>query len=159
MHSMLNEQVTERRSVRYALIGTALLFLGVFLVLPVVAVFAQALRAGGRTYLAAITHPDALHAIMLTVGTAAIAVPANMVFGVAAAWAIAKFEFRGRSLLVTLIDLPFAISPVISGLLFVLLYGLNGVLGSWLDAHGLTVIFAVPGIVLVTIFVTVPFVT
>lgn len=159
MHSALNERVTETGAVRAALIGAALAFLCVFLVLPIVAVFTQAFRAGARTYFAAISNPDALHAIMLTLGTAAIAVPANMVFGVAAAWAIAKFRFPGRSLLVTIIDLPFAVSPVISGLLFVLLYGLNGLLGGWLAAHGLTVIFAVPGIVLVTIFVTVPFVT
>jgi sulfate/thiosulfate transport system permease protein len=158
MHNAINDRVTEPRAARIALITVAVAFLTVFLVLPIVAVFTEALRAGGRTYLAAITDVDARAAIKLTLITALIAVPVNAVFGIAAAWAIAKFRFPGRSILLTLVDLPFAVSPVISGLMFVLVYGLNGVFGPWLDAHGLTVIFAVPGIVLATMFVTVPFV-
>ncbi|WP_349260526.1 sulfate ABC transporter permease subunit CysW [Longimicrobium sp.] len=144
--------------VRRALIGVSLAFVGVFLVLPLVAVLAGALKEGGSAYLAAIRDPDALAAVKLTLLVAAIAVPVNLVFGVAAAWAIAKFEFRGKSVLITLIDLPFAVSPVVSGLIFVLLFGLHGWMGPWLDAHDLHVIFAVPGIVLATLFVTFPFV-
>ena len=158
MHNSINDRVTEPRAARLALIGIAVAFLLVFLVLPIVAVFTEALRAGGRAYVAAITDVDARAAIKLTLITALIAVPVNAIFGIAAAWAIAKFRFPGRSILLTLVDLPFAVSPVISGLMFVLLYGLNGALGPWLDAHGLTIIFAVPGIVLATMFVTVPFV-
>ncbi|WP_414833204.1 sulfate ABC transporter permease subunit CysW [Afifella sp. YEN Y35] len=149
---------TEAPAVRAALIGLVFVFLGFFLVMPLVAVFVEALRAGISTYLAAIVEPDALAAIRLTLIVAAIAVPANMVFGVAAAWAVAKFDFKGKSLLVTLIDLPFSVSPVISGLVYVLLFGAQGVLGPFLDAHGVEIIFAVPGIVLATIFVTFPFV-
>ncbi|HEX6750229.1 MAG TPA: sulfate ABC transporter permease subunit CysW [Longimicrobium sp.] len=149
---------TEPAWVRVTLIALALAFVGVFLVLPLVAVFAGALKAGGAAYLAAIRDPDALAAVKLTLLIAAIAVPLNLVFGVAAAWAIARFEFRGKSVLVTLIDLPFAVSPVVSGLVFVLLFGLNGWLGPWLDAHDVRIIFAVPGIVLATLFVTFPFV-
>lgn len=144
--------------VRILLIGVALLFLGFFLLAPLTAVFAEALRKGFVTYLASFNDPDALAAIRLTLMTAAIAVPLNLVFGVAAAWAIAKFEFRGKSLLTTLIDLPFSVSPVISGLIYVLLFGLQGWLGPWLAAHDIKLIFAVPGIVLATIFVTFPFV-
>lgn len=143
---------------RWLLSGIALAFLGFFLALPLAAVFAEALRQGLRAYFAAFTSADALSAIKLTLTTAAIAVPANLVFGVAAAWAIAKFEFRGKSVLITLIDLPFAVSPVIAGLIYVLIFGLQGWLGPWLDAHNIKVIFAVPGIVLATIFVTFPFV-
>jgi sulfate transport system permease protein len=144
--------------VRRLLIGVSLGFAGIFLVLPLVAVLAGALKEGGAAYVAAIRDPDALAAVRLTLLVAAIAVPLNLVFGVAAAWAVAKFEFPGKSVLVTLIDLPFAVSPVVSGLVFVLLFGLHGWLGPWLDAHDLHVIFAVPGIVLATLFVTFPFV-
>lgn len=144
--------------VRRLMIGVALAFLGLFLFLPLAAVFAQALASGAGVYLRAIRHPDAQAAIRLTLLTAAIAVPLNTVFGVAAAWAIGKFDFRGRSLLITLIDLPFAVSPVVSGLIYVLVFGLQGWMGPWLREHDLQVIFAVPGIVLATIFVTFPFV-
>ena len=150
--------ITESRPVRWALIAVALAFLGFFLVVPLVAVFIQALEKGLEAYWAALTDATALAAIQLTLLTAGITVPLNLVFGVAAAWAIAKFEFRGKSVLVTLIDLPFAVSPVISGLVFVLLFGLQGWFGPWLAAHDLKVIFAVPGIVLATVFVTFPFV-
>jgi sulfate/thiosulfate transport system permease protein len=150
--------VGESPLVRRLLIGCAIAFLGVFLFLPLALVFTEALRGGARTYLSAISEPDARAAIRLTLVTAAIAVPLNTVFGVAAAWAIAKFDFRGKQLLTTLIDLPFAVSPVISGLVYVLLFGMQGWLGPWLAEHDLQVIFAVPGIVLATIFVTFPFV-
>ncbi len=133
-------------------------FLGLFLVLPLVAVFVEALRDGFGAYLESFRDPAALSAIKLTLIATAIAVPLNLVFGLAAAWAIAKFEFRGKSLLITLIDLPFAVSPVISGLIFVLLFGLQGWLGPWLYEHDIQIIFAVPGIVLATVFVTFPFV-
>jgi sulfate transport system permease protein len=144
--------------VRLALIGLALGFLTLFLFVPLSAVFYEALKKGAQVYFAAIVEPDAVAAIQLTLLTAAIAVPLNLVFGIAAAWAIAKFEFRGKSLLITLIDLPFSVSPVISGLIYVLIFGLQGWLGPWLAEHDLKVIFAVPGIVLATIFVTFPFV-
>jgi sulfate transport system permease protein len=149
---------TEPAFVRWSLISMALVFLGLFLVLPLVAVFVQALEKGVAAYIEALREPNALAAIRLTLLTAAIAVPLNLTFGVAAAWAIAKFEFVGRNLLITLIDLPFAVSPVISGLVYVLLFGLQGWLGPWLAAHDIKIIFAVPGIVLATIFVTFPFV-
>jgi len=144
--------------VRWGLIALAVAFLGLFLVVPLAAVFTEALRKGLGTYFAALTEADAVTAIQLTLLVAAIAVPANLVFGVAAAWAIAKFDFRGKSVLITLIDLPFAVSPVISGLVYVLLFGAQGWLGPWLQAHDIKIIFAVPGIVLATIFVTFPFV-
>ncbi len=144
--------------VRGFLIAIAFIFLTLFLFIPLVSVFAEAFRKGGSAYLAAITEPDALSAIKLTLITAAIAVPLNIVFGVAAAWAIAKFEFRGKNLLLTLIDLPFSVSPVISGLIYVLLFGAQGWLGPWLAEHDIKILFAVPGIVLATIFVTFPFV-
>jgi sulfate transport system permease protein len=149
---------TEPAAVRWALIGVSLLFLGVFLVVPLVAVFYQALAKGLGEYLRALVDPHARAAIGLTLVTAAIVVPLNTVFGIAAAWAIAKFEFRGKQLLITLIDLPFSVSPVIAGLIFILVFGRNGWLGPWLDARGLNVVFAVPGIVLATLFVTFPFV-
>jgi sulfate transport system permease protein len=133
-------------------------FLALFLVLPLLAVFAEALRRGLSTYLAAFGDPDTLAAIRLTLTVAAIAVPLNLVFGLAAAWAVAKFEFPGKSLLVTLIDLPFSVSPVVSGLVYVLLFGAQSLFGPWLKAHGVDIVFAVPGLVLATIFVTVPFV-
>ena len=144
--------------VRWLLIGVALAFLGLFLFIPLAAVFTEAFRKGLGTYFAALREPDALAAIKLTVIVALIAVPANLVFGVAAAWAIAKFDFKGKSVLVTLIDLPFAVSPVISGLIYVLLFGAQGWFGSWLQEHDISIVFAVPGIVLATIFVTFPFV-
>jgi sulfate transport system permease protein len=144
--------------VEVALIGVALLFLGLFLLLPLFAVFAQALSGGLGVYRAAIAEPDALAAIRLTLLVAAISVPANVVFGVAAAWAIARFDFPGKGVLITLIDLPFAVSPVISGLIFVLLFGAHGYFGSWLVEHGVKIVFAVPGIVIATCFITFPFV-
>lgn len=144
--------------VRWLLIGTALLFLALVLALPLASVIVQALAKGVEMYIAAVTEPDALAAVRLTLLTAAIAVPLNTVFGVAAAWAIAKFSFRGKQWLITLIDLPFAVSPVISGLVFVLLFGAQGWLGPWLQSHDMKIIFALPGIVLATMFVTFPFV-
>jgi sulfate/thiosulfate transport system permease protein len=150
--------ITESTPVRWTLITIAALFLALFVMAPVAAVFSQALQKGLGAYFAAITQPEAVSAIKLTLLTAAIAVPLNLVFGVAASWLIAKYDFFGKNLLVTLIDLPFSVSPVISGLIFVLLFGTQGLLGPWLQAHDLHIIFAVPGIVLATIFVTFPFV-
>jgi sulfate/thiosulfate transport system permease protein len=144
--------------VRWGLTAVALAFLGLVLVAPLVLVFGYALGDGARAYVAALADADTRAAIRLTLLTAAIAVPANTAVGVAAAWAIGKFEFRGKRLLVTAIDLPFAVSPVIAGLVLVLLFGARGWLGPWLSAHGIQVIFAVPGIVLATMFVTFPFV-
>ncbi|HVO11677.1 MAG TPA: sulfate ABC transporter permease subunit CysW [Vicinamibacteria bacterium] len=148
----------EPRAVKALLVLAALGFLAVFLILPLVLVFAQALEKGVFAYLAAIREPNALSALRLTLLTAAVAVPANLLFGLAASWAIARFEFPGRSLFLTLIDLPFAVSPVISGVIFVLVFGRLGLLGPWLQAHQIKVVFAVPGIVLATLFVTFPFV-
>lgn len=144
--------------IRGLLIGIALVFLTLFLFVPLIAVFYEALRKGLGVYLAAITDPYALSAIRLTLLSTACAVPLNMLFGVAAAWAITKFEFRGKSLLITLIDLPFAVSPVIAGLIYVLLFGAHGWLGPTLIQQDIKIIFAVPGIVLATVFVTVPFI-
>jgi sulfate/thiosulfate transport system permease protein len=138
--------------------GVAFLFLGVFLVLPLAVVFAQAFAKGVPAYFAALQEPDTAAAIRLTLMVAAIAVPLNCVFGVTASWAIAKFEFKGKALLITLIDLPFSVSPVISGLVYVLLFGAGSVIGPWLTSHGVQILFAVPGIVLATTFVTFPFV-
>ncbi len=149
---------SERAWVRWSLIATMLAFLALFLIVPLVAVFTEALRKGFAAYLSALIDPDALSSIKLTLIAAAIAVPLNLTFGVAAAWAIAKFEFRGKSILITLIDLPFAVSPVIAGLIYVLIFGLQGWFGSSLIDHDIKVIFAIPGIVLATIFVTFPFV-
>ena len=146
------------RWVRWLLTGIALGFLGFFLVLPLVAVFGEALRRGLGAYFAAVGDADALAAVKLTLIAALISVPANVVFGVAAAWCIAKYSFRGKSLLITLIDLPFAVSPVISGLIYVLVFGAQGWLGPWLIEHDVKIIFAVPGILLATTFVTFPFV-
>ncbi len=143
---------------KWTLLAVAFAFLALFLVVPLAAVFTEALRKGVAAYFASFQDSDALSAIKLTLTTAAIAVPCNLVFGVAAAWAIAKFQFRGKSLLITLIDLPFAVSPVISGLIYVLLFGAQGWLGPWLQEHDIKIIFAVPGIVLATTFVTFPFV-
>ena len=144
--------------VRWLLIAVALAFLGFFLVVPLVAVFTYALQKGVGAYFAAILEPEAWSAIRLTLLAAAIAVPLNLVFGLAAAWLIARFRFPGRDVLLTLIDLPFSVSPVIAGLVFVLLFGRQGWLGAWLLDHGIHIIFAVPGIVLATVFVTFPFV-
>jgi sulfate transport system permease protein len=144
--------------VRWLLIGVSLLFLGVFLAVPLAAVFYQAMAKGLGEYFRALVDPHTRAAIGLTLITAAIVVPLNTLFGIAAAWAIAKFEFRGKQLLITLIDLPFSVSPVVAGLIFVLVFGRNGWLGPWLDAHDVKVVFAVPGIVLATLFVTFPFV-
>jgi sulfate transport system permease protein len=156
--SAARKGLTEPLLVRWLLTAVALLFLGLFLLVPLAAVFSQALEKGSGVYFAAIREPDALASIRLTIVTAAISVPMNLLFGVAASWAIAKFRFPGKSLLITLIDLPFSVSPVISGLIYVLLFGLQGWLGPWLDAHNIKIIFAVPGIVMATIFVTFPFV-
>ena len=144
--------------VRWALIAVALAFLTLFLFVPLVAVFAEALKRGWDTYVESILDPDAISAIKLTLIAAGIAVPLNLVFGVAAAWAIAKFDFKGKSILLTLIDLPFSVSPVIAGLIYVLLFGAQGWFGDWLMEHDIKILFAVPGIVLATIFITFPFV-
>lgn len=149
---------TEPRWVQLTLLTIALAFLFCFLLIPLLAVFTEALRKGFDYYWASLRNPAALSAIQLTLIAAAISVPANLVFGLAASWAIARFEFPGKSLLITLIDLPFAVSPVISGLVYVMFFGLQGALGPWLRSHGLRVIFAVPGIVLATVFVTFPFI-
>jgi sulfate/thiosulfate transport system permease protein len=144
--------------VRYTVITLTIAFLGLFIVIPLINVFAQAFAKGIEVYLAALTDPEALAAIRLTLITAAASVLVNGVFGLAAAWAIAKFEFRGKNFLITLIDLPFSVSPVIAGLVFVLLFGLQGLFGPWLAAHDIRIIFAIPGILLATIFVTFPFI-
>jgi len=144
--------------VRWLLIGISVAFLALFLLVPLTAVFVEAFRKGADAYVTALREPDAMAAIRLTLLAAGISVPLNLVFGVAAAWAIAKFDFRGKSLLTTLIDLPFSVSPVIAGLVYVLVFGLQGWLGPWLQEHDIKIVFAVPGIVLATLFVTVPFV-
>jgi sulfate/thiosulfate transport system permease protein len=154
----VSPNLTESRLIAGTLIAVALVYLGLFLVVPVIAVFAKALEKGVATYWAAISDPMALAAIRLTVITAAIAVPLNTLFGLAASWAIAKFDFPGKNVLMTVIDLPFSVSPVISGMIFVLLFGASGLFGTWLMAHDIKIIFAVPGIVLATVFVTFPFV-
>ncbi|NOT66620.1 MAG: sulfate ABC transporter permease subunit CysW [Methylotenera sp.] len=163
-YSKYNAKVARSRAtsepiwVRWLLTFIVLLFLSIFLIVPLAAVFTEALRKGFDTYITALSDPDALSSIKLTLIAAAIAVPLNLVFGVAAAWAIAKFEFKGKSILITLIDLPFAVSPVIAGLIYVLIFGLQGWVGSSLIDHDVKVIFAIPGIVLATVFVTFPFV-
>jgi sulfate transport system permease protein len=154
----LKRATSESLWVRVLLITSALLFLALFLLVPLAAVFAEALRKGFDTYITALSEPDALSAIQLTLIAAIISLPLNLVFGVAAAWAIAKFEFKGKSILITLIDLPFAVSPVVAGLIYVLIFGLQGWFGEWLLDHDHKVIFAIPGIVLATVFVTFPFV-
>jgi sulfate transport system permease protein len=156
--SARNRATAEPWLVRWLLIALALGFLGVFLLIPLAAVFTEGLRKGVHAYFAALLEPDAVSAIELTLLVAVIAVPANLIFGVTAAWAIAKFDFTGKSVLITLVDLPFAVSPVISGLIYVLVFGLQGWLGPWLQDHDITIIFAVPGLVLATMFVTFPFV-
>ena len=149
---------TEPLWVKWTLIGIALGFIFLFLVLPLAAVFTEALRKGSGAFLEALKEPDAWSAIRLTLLVAAVAVPLNLVFGVAAAWAIAKYEFRGKAFLTTLVDLPFSVSPVVAGLIYVLMFGAHGWFGPWLQAHDIKIIFAVPGIILATIFVTFPFI-
>ncbi|WP_066330724.1 sulfate ABC transporter permease subunit CysW [Azohydromonas lata] len=156
--SSASDAATEPAWVRRTLIAVALAFLTLFLFVPLVLVFIEAFKKGVEVYLEAIIEPDAASAIKLTLIAAGISVPLNLVFGVAAAWAIAKFEFRGKSVLLTLIDLPFSVSPVIAGLIYILVFGLQGWLGAWLQAHDLKIIFAVPAIVLATLFITFPFV-
>jgi sulfate transport system permease protein len=151
-------RLTEPRLVRLLLMGTAFAFLAVGLVIPLAAVFIEAFANGVQAYVDAVREPDALAALRLTAIAALCAVPANLVFGVCAGWTIAKFDFRGKQLLTTLIDLPFAVSPVISGLVFVLLFGRQGAFGPWLMDHDLKIVFAVPGIVLATVFVSFPFI-
>ena len=153
-----NPNITELRPLQWLLIGIALLFLAVMLVIPLAAVFAEALKGGWRLYLASLSDPEALSAIKLTLMTAAIVVPVNAVLGVAMAWLLTRFDFRGKQLLTTLLDLPFSVSPVVAGLMFVLLFGAHTALGGWLEAHGIQIIFAIPGIILATLFVTFPFV-
>jgi sulfate transport system permease protein len=152
------DHLTEPRFVRWGLLAIALAFLSLFLLAPLVVVFVEALGKGIGAYWAAVTEPIALAAVRLTLLTAALVVPLNVVFGVAAAWLIARFDFRGRNLLTTLIDLPFSVSPVISGMIFVLLFGAHGLVGPWFARHDIKVIFALPGIVLATLFVTSPLV-
>ena len=154
----IQSATTEPAWVRRTLIGAALVFLTLFLFVPLLTVFVEAFKKGWEVYLASIVEPDALSAIKLTLIAAAISVPMNLAFGVAAAWCIAKFDFRGKNLLLTLIDLPFSVSPVISGLIYMLIFGLQGWFGEWLRDHDLKIVFAVPGIVLATVFVTFPFV-
>src|ERR1041385_238962 len=157
-HAKSKRGTEESPFARWTLIAIALVFALVFLLLPLVNVFAQALNKGWTAYGDALIHPDSWSAIKLTLLVAAITVPLNVLFGLAAAWAIAKFDFRGKALLITLIDLPFSISPVVAGLMFLVLFGAQGFLGEWLREHGIRIIFAVPGIVLATVFVTFPFV-
>lgn len=156
--SRFRNPADETRLTKLLLTAIAFVFLIFFLFLPLVAVFIEAFRDGVSAYWEALAEPDALAAIRLTLTVAAIAVPLNLVFGISAAWAIAKFDFKGKAFLITLIDLPFSISPVISGLVYVLLFGSQSVLGPWLKSHGIEILFAVPGIVLATVFVTFPFV-
>jgi sulfate/thiosulfate transport system permease protein len=153
-----NRATSESNLVRYSLIAITLLFLSLFLFVPLAAVFTEAFRKGTGAYFEALKEPDALSAMQLTLIATGISLPLNLIFGVAAAWSITKFEFKGKSLLITLIDLPFAVSPVIAGLIYVLIFGLQGWLGGWLSDHDFKVIFAIPGIVLATTFVTFPFV-
>ena len=157
-HGARRRAIREHALVNWGLLAVALVYLVLFLLLPLASVYAQALADGFGHFFAAILDPDALAAVRLTLLVAAIAVPLNLVFGLAAAWTVAKFDFRGKSLLITLIDLPFSVSPVVSGLIYVLLFGAQGWLGPWLQAHDIKIIFNVSGIVLATIFVTFPFV-
>ncbi|MEX2460315.1 MAG: sulfate ABC transporter permease subunit CysW [Paenibacillaceae bacterium] len=154
----MKSHITESPLVKWILISIALLFLGLLLVLPLITVFVEAFSKGFSVYIAAINEPDALSAIKLTLTTAAFAVPLNLIFGLAAAWAITKFKFKGKNLLLTLIDLPFAVSPVIAGLIFVLVFGARGWFGPYLFEHDIKILFSTPGIILATIFVTFPFV-
>ncbi len=150
--------ITETRLIRWSLTATAILFLVMFVVMPLLSVFVEALRQGFGAYLEGVLEPDAIAAVKLTLLVAAISVPLNLLFGLMAAWAIAKFDFPGKSLLITLVDLPFSVSPVVSGLIYVLVYGAHGWFGPWLQEHNIEIIFAVPGLVLATTFVTFPFV-
>jgi sulfate transport system permease protein len=158
LQSKSYSQIHEPRWVKVALISVALAFMFLFLILPLATVFTEALRKGFDAYWAALQEPDAWSAIRLTLLTAAIAVPLNLVFGIAAAWAIAKYEFRGKAFLTTLVDLPFSVSPVVAGLIYVLMFGAQGWFGPWLQTHDIKIIFAVPGIILATVFVTFPFI-
>lgn len=158
MKSGGSRAIQEGRWVRLALIGAAVVFLGLFLLMPLAAVFVEAFRKGAAVYVQSFNDPYALAAIRLTLLVTAIAIPLNLLFGVCASWAITKFDFRGKGFLLTLIDLPFAVSPIVSGLIFVLLFGLQGWFGPWLKAHEIQIIFAVPGIALATVFVTFPFI-
>ena len=153
-----NPNITEPRLLQWLLTAAALLFLAVMLVVPLAAVFAEALKGGWRLYFAALADPEALDAVKLTLLTAAVVVPVNAVLGIAAAWLLTRFDFRGKQLLTTLLDLPFSVSPVVAGLMFVLLFGAHTAFGGWLEARGIQIIFAVPGIILATLFVTFPFV-
>lgn len=153
-----SQATSEPKWVKRTLLAISLIFFAVFLLLPLIAVFVEALRKGFDVYLSAITEPDAISAIKLTLIAAVISVPLNLVFGVAAAWAITKFDFRGKHFLITLIDLPFSVSPVIAGLIYVLVFGAQGWFGPWLQEHDIKIVFAIPGIILATIFVTFPFV-
>lgn len=150
--------LTDADWVRFGLIGLTLAIIGLFLVLPLATVLTEAFSKGWETYSASLSHPDTLAAIRLTLLTAAVTVPLTTVFGISAAWAIARFDFRGKNLLISLIDLPFSVSPVIAGLIYVLVFGAQGWLGPWLSAHDIKIVFAVPGIILATLFVTFPFV-
>jgi len=156
--SRVQAGTTESVLVRWTLTALALAFMALFLVLPLAAVFTEALRNGASAYFDALKDPDAWSAIRLTLLTAVVAVPLNLVFGIAAAWAIAKYEFKGKAFLTTLVDLPFSVSPVVAGLIYVLVFGAQGWLGPWLQAHDIKIVFAVPGIILATVFVTFPFI-
>ena len=153
-----NPNITEPRWLQWLLIGTALAFLLLMLVIPLAAVFYEALREGWQTYLESLTNPEARAAIRLTLVAAAIVVPVNAVLGIAMAWLLTRFDFRGKQLFTTLLDLPFSVSPVVAGLMFVMLFGAHTALGGWLEARGVQIIFAIPGIILATLFVTFPFV-
>ncbi|WP_274585460.1 sulfate ABC transporter permease subunit CysW [Neisseria leonii] len=154
----INPNISEPRALQWLLIGVALAFLLLMLVIPLAAVFYEALKGGWRLYLASLTEPEALSAIRLTLLTTAVVVPVNAVLGIAVAWLLTRFDFRGKQLLTTLLDLPFSVSPVVAGLMFVLLFGAHTVIGGWLESMGIQIIFAVPGIILATLFVTFPFV-
>ena len=156
--SRVQAGTTESTLVRWLLTGLALAFMALFLLLPLAAVFTEALRNGWSAYLEALKDPDAWAAVRLTLLTAAVAVPLNLVFGIAAAWCIAKYEFKGKAFLTTLVDLPFSVSPVVAGLIYVLVFGAQGWLGPWLQEHDIRIVFAVPGIILATVFVTFPFI-
>ena len=155
---MSPNHLTEPRWLRYTLISTALIFLSLMLLLPLASVFYYALEKGWQLYLNALTDPEALHALKLTLIIAAIVVPVNAVLGIAMAWLLTRFDFRGKQLLTTLLDLPFSVSPVVAGLMFVLLFGANSTIGSWFESHGIQIVFALPSMILATLFVTFPFV-
>lgn len=158
MQKTFSNPVSEPRWLRYALIGVAVAFLALMLVIPLISIFVEAFRQGWALYIAALTEPDAVAAIKLTLLTAAIVLPINVIFGLAIAWLLTRFDFRGKQWVTTLLDLPFSVSPVVAGLMFILLFGSYSFFGSWLESHGIQIIFAVPGIVLATLFVTFPFI-